>query len=274
MLAGRVRSTRVLVGVVAAVSIAAVSIAACGLGGNAPARPPTVLTVLAAASLRDVAAAAGPAYGRAVRIEIEVSTDSSTALRVQIEQGAEADLFLSADTRNPDALAASGLVDGSVVPFARNGLAIITPADDPAGIRTAADLARPGVKIVAAGAEVPISGYAEQLVDQIASAPGVAADFAAAYAANVVSREDNVKAIVAKIELGEGDAAIVYASDAAASTSVRVIPLPAGVDVRATYAGVVPTTSRHPADGHALLDWLIGPAGLEILARFGFTPPS
>lgn len=250
-----------------------VAIAACGLA-KGPAGSPTVLSVFAAASLQDVAADAATAYRQVAGIDVQVSTDSSTALRVQIEQGAEADLFLSADTRNPDALAAGGLVNGRVVAFARNGLAIITPSDDPAGIGSAADLARPGVKIVAAGDEVPISVYATKLIAQLAADPAFGTAFAAAYAANVVSREDNVKAVIAKIELGEGDAAIVYASDAAASTAVRVIPLPPGIEVLATYAGAVPTTARHPAEGRALLDWLAGPAGQEILARFGFTAPS
>ncbi|MBI2762607.1 MAG: molybdate ABC transporter substrate-binding protein [Chloroflexi bacterium] len=250
-----------------------VSIAACGRASGPPGST-IMLTVFAAASLRAVAAEAATAYRRVAGIDVQVASDSSTALRVQIEQGAEADLFLSADTKNPYALAAGGLVNGSVVAFARNGLAIITPGDDPAAIRSAADLARPGVKIVAAGDEVPISVYATKLIAELAADPAFGADFAAAYAANVVSHEDNVKAVVAKIELGEGDAAIVYASDAAASSVVRVIPLPAGINVLATYAGAVPATARHPTEGHALLDWLAGPAGQEILARFGFTPPS
>ena len=80
------------------------------------------------------------------------------------------------------------------------------PTDNPAGIKTPADLARPGVKVIAAGDEVPITKYATQLVANLAKEPGYPADFAAAYAANIVSKEDNVKAVVAKIELGEGDA--------------------------------------------------------------------
>ena len=95
------------------------------------------------------------------------------------------------------------------------------------------------MKIIAAGDEVPITKYATQVVDNLAREPGYPADFAAAYAANVVSREDNVKAVVAKIELGEGDAAIVYVTDAKASTKVATVDIPAGANVPATYAGVV-----------------------------------
>ena len=81
-------------------------------------------------------------------------------------------------------------------------------------------MARPGVKVIAAGDNVPITKYATQLVDNLAKGAGYPADFAAAYEANIVSKEDNVKAVVAKIELGEGDAAIVYVTDAKASTKV------------------------------------------------------
>ena len=254
--------------------VAAVVIAACGVNNQSASHAPTALSVFAASSLRDVMAEAASAYGDVSGIQIEVSTDGSTALRVQIQQGAKPDVFLSADTKNPDLLLAGGLVDGTVVPFARNGLAIIVPRDNPAGIRTAADLGRAGVKVIAAGENVPISDYAAQLLEQLATAPGSGSGFAAAYAANVVSREDNVAAVVAKIELGEGDVAIVYASDAAASKDVLVIPLPRGIAVLATYAGLVPRTADHPSDGHAFLDWVTGSAGQQLLARFGFMPRS
>ena len=89
------------------------------------------------------------------------------------------------------------------------------------GIKTPADLAKPGVKIIAAGDAVPITKYANQLVDNLAKSPGYPADFATAYNANIVSKEDNVKAVVAKLELGEGDAGIVYVTDAKASTQGR-----------------------------------------------------
>lgn len=266
---GRLHGTHALAGL--AVSIA---LAACGSAVGPAQGGSTTLTVFAAASLLDVVGAATRAYGPAAGVELQTSADGSTALRTQIEQGAQADVFLSADTRNPEVLAADRLVDGAVVPFAHNRLVIIVPRDNPANIRTAADLGRSGVKIVAAGDGVPISGYAASLVEALASTPGIGAGFAARYTANVVSREDNVKAVVAKIELGEGDAAIVYASDAKASSAVLVIPLPRGIEVVATYAGVVPASARNRAAGHAFLGWLAGSSGQEILSRFGFSPIS
>ena len=259
-----------------ALALAVALAGALALAGCAPASPSRaaspVITAFVAASLRDAMAAVGPAYAEATGVQIETSADASTALRVLIEQGARTDVLLSADTKNPDTLLAAGLVIGSVVPFAQNSLAIIVPTSNPAGIRSALDIGRPGVKIVAAGEGVPITGYADRLVEQLGADTSDRGAFVAGYAANVVTREDNVKAVVAKIELGEGDAAIVYATDALAATGVLVIPIPDGLNVLATYAGVVPTTALHPGAGGAFLNWLAGPSGQAILARFGFIP--
>lgn len=259
-----------------ALALAVALAGALALAGCAPATPSStaspVITAFVAASLRDAMAAVGPAYAEATGVQIETSADASTALRVLIEQGARTDVLLSADTKNPDTLLAGGLVIGSVVPFAQNSLAIIVPTSNPAGIRSALDIGRPGVKIVAAGEGVPITGYADRLVEQLGADTSHRGAFVAGYAANVVTREDNVKAVVAKIELGEGDAAIVYATDALAATGVLVIPIPDGLNVLATYAGVVPTTALHPDAGGAFLNWLAGPSGQAILARFGFIP--
>jgi molybdate transport system substrate-binding protein len=159
------------------------------------------------------------------------------------------------------------------VTFAGNELTIIVPIDDPAGIRTPADLARAGVKVIAAGDEVPITKYAVKLVENLAKEAGYPADFAAAYAANVASREDNVKAVVAKVELGEGDAGIVYDTDAKASNKVATIPIPAGAKVPARYDGVVVKASPHAVLARLFLDWLAGPDGQAILGELGFQPP-
>ena len=122
--------------------------------------------------------------------------------------------------------------------------------------------------------DVPITKYTTQVVANLAGTGGYPAGFAAAYDANVVSKEDNVKAVVAKIELGEGDAAIVYVTDAKASTKVKTIEIPAEANVPATYAGVVVKASPNAAAAHAFLTWLAGPDGQAVLAEFGFLPPS
>lgn len=256
--------------------------AGCSVGLAARSGPPASasrdavdLLVFGAASLTDVLAAVETAYEAAVPgTTLTIATDSSSTLRTQIEQGAPADVFLSADRDSPRVLADGGLADGNIVDFAANRLTIIVPAGDPAAIARPADLAKPGVRIIAAGDDVPITTYASEAVARLAAVPGYPAEFAGAYLANVVSKEQNVRAIVAKIELGEGDAAIVYATDAIRSSAVKVIELPPEADVSATYAGIVVGTSAHPAQAHAFLEWLKGPGGAAVLATFGFLPPS
>ena len=245
-----------------------------GVSPDASAGPTAHLTILAAASLVDALAAADSAYQAGhPGASFTVSTGSSAALRVQIEQGAPADLFLSADTANAQALVREGMADGTAVPFAGNRLTVVVPSSNPAHVRTPADLARPGVRIVAAGSQVPITRYADQVVANLARQPGYPADFAARYAANVISHEDDVRAVLAKIELDEADAAIVYVTDAASSTHVRTIPIPDAANVPATYEGVVVSGSAHARAAAAFLAWLAGPGGQAILARFGFLAP-
>jgi molybdate transport system substrate-binding protein len=233
------------------------------------------LTVYGAASLKGALDKAKIIYEAAhPGTTLTISTDSSSALEVKIEQGAPVDVFLSADTTNPKKLVDAGLADGVAVDFARNMVAVIVPTGNPAGIQAVADLARAGVKVIAASDAVPITKYATQLVANLAKEPGYPPDFVAAYAANIVSREDNVKAVIAKIELGEGDAAIVYVTDATASTRVATVHIPDAANVSATYAAVVVKASSNTIAARRLLDWLAGPDGQAILGSLGFLPPS
>ena len=232
------------------------------------------LTIFGAASLAGVLDAATTAYETAnPGSTLTVSTDSSAALEMQIEQGAPADVFLAADTTNPRSSSTAGFAAGDTVDFAGNELTVIVPKDNPGGVATPADLARSDVKVVAAGDAVPITKYATQLVKNLAKVSGYPADFQAAYDRNVVSKEDNVKSVVAKVGLGEGDAGIVYATDALASKDVDTVPIPAGANVPATYAGVVVKASPDADAAKAFLDWLAGPDGQAILKQSGFLPP-
>jgi molybdate transport system substrate-binding protein len=270
----------------AALVALALVLAACSSGATpAPSAPtpsaaasaaaPASLTIYAAASLKAVLAKAQTAYQAAnPGTTLAISTDSSSALETKIKQGAPADVFLSADTTNPQKLVDTGLAAGTVTKFAGNLLTVIVPMANPAGIKTPADLARPGIKVIAAGDTVPITKYATQLVANLAKQPGYPADFVAQYTANIVTREDNVAAVVAKIELGEGDAGIVYVTDAKTSTKVMTIAVPDAANVPATYGGVVVKASPNVAAAQAFLAWLAGPDGQAILASFGFLPPS
>lgn len=250
------------------------AVLAVAVAGCARQNPDVHLTVYAAASLRDALSVVGGAYERiSPGTSMVIGTDSSATIRTQIEQGAPADVFLSADQRNPDLLVDGGFADGEAVDFARNTLVIVVPPDNPAGVTSPRDLARAGLKIVAAGDQVPITAYARQVVTRLAALPGYPADFTAAYEANVVSMEENVGAVVAKIELGEGDAALVYRTDALSASAVTVIEIPPEAAVTATYAGIVLRASPERAAAHGFLEWLRGPDGGASLATFGFLPP-
>jgi molybdate transport system substrate-binding protein len=242
---------------------------------TAPSAAPTTLTIYGAASLKGVLDKVKTAYETAnPGTTLTISTDSSATLETQIEQGAPADVFLSADTTNPKKLLDKGLAAGAAVTFAGNKLNVIVPTTNAAAIKTPADLAKTGVKVIAAGDAVPITKYATQLVANLAKEAGYPADFAAKYTANIASKEDNVKAIVAKIELGEGDAAIVYVTDAKASTKVTTVDVPETANVPATYAGVGVKASKNAGAAQAFLTWFAGSDGQAILSSFGFLPPS
>ena len=270
------RATR-LIGLVGLVAIAGLVTACSTATAPSPGRTATdaTLTIYAASSLKGAIEAVRDAYRAAAPgATLTIATDASSTLRTQIEQGAPADVFLSADEANPTKLVGAGLTDGAAVDFAGNRLVVIVPTANRAGITTPADLADPGIKIIAAGADVPIATYAAQVVANLADSAGYPADFATAYGANVVTKEENVKAVVAKVELGEGDAAIVYTTDATASTKVTAIDIPPTANVVARYAGVVLKASARVDAAHAFLAWLTGPGGQAVLARFGFLPPT
>lgn len=242
---------------------------AVGPGASGAAGPP--LTLFAAASLR------APIEEAARRFEmshpglvIQISFASSTALRTQLEQGARADVFLSADTANAERLVAAGLAARPATIFARTRLAVVVPIDDPAGIVSPRDLARPGIKLIAAGEGVPITGYADRLLDALVGQAGYPAGFQEAVLANVVSREVDVRAVLTKVELGEGDAGIVYATDALLSKRVRSVPIPPEANIDVSYAGVVLGAAARADVARSFLAWLAGPEGQAMLGSFGF----
>ncbi|HEV8488874.1 MAG TPA: molybdate ABC transporter substrate-binding protein [Candidatus Limnocylindrales bacterium] len=257
----------------AILAIALTASAACG--SRAAGQAPTELIVFAAASLRDAFTATAAEYrATAPGVILTFSFDASSALRTQIELGAPADAFASADTVNPQALVDGGYAVGPVAPFARNLLTIVVPLGNPAAIRDPRELARPGVRIVGAGEAVPISRYVDACLERLALLPGFPAGYAAAVERNVVSREDNVRAALTKVELGEADAAIVYVTDARSSHNVETVAIPASANVEATYGAVTARGSRHPVEAAAFVMWLTGPRGRAVLAPFGFLGPA
>ena len=172
-------------------------------------RPRVELTIYGAASLKG---ALEQGQGRATRPPtrarpLTISTDSSSALETQIEQGAPADVFLSADTTNPQKLVDEGLTDGPAVDFAGNKLTVIVPTANPAGHHDAGgprQARRQDHRRRRRRADHQVRDPARRQPRQGSRATRPTSP--PAYAANIVSKEDNVKAVVAKIELGEGDA--------------------------------------------------------------------
>jgi molybdate transport system substrate-binding protein len=229
------------------------------------------LTVLAASSLQgslpDLAAAWKTSHPAT---DLVTSFGATPMLREQIEQGSPADVLLGADTTNAQALVDEEDAVGPVTPFATNVLTVIVPAANPKGIQTPADLAKPGTCVIAAATSVPINKYAEQLVANLAQRPEYGASFATNYEANICSREDNVGAVVNKVSLGEGDAAIVYVTDAEAGQNLAQIALPADSNVLATYGGVPIASSPNESTAADFLTWLKGPDGQAALKAHGF----
>jgi len=227
------------------------------------------LTVFAAASLQDAFEDIASAYEADTGVEISLSFDSSSALRTQISEGARADLFASADRSNPQQLAEDGITEGAPTIFAANGLAIVAPGDG-SGIDTWQGLSEPGTRVVAAGEDVPITAYAAELIDALSTEPDAPEGFADGYEENVASREDNVRAVLAKIEVGEGDGAVVYETDAATSEDVIIVEYPPGANVVAEYAFVILRDADPGTEAFA--HWLTGPDGQAILEQSGFRP--
>ncbi len=186
-----------------------------------PARlPPSTLTVYAAASLTDAFRELGHALEAThPGLTVQFNFAGSQQLALQIEQGAPADVFASADQRWMSYAAEKGLVAGESAIFARNRLVAIVPRTNPARIGGLPDLARRGTKIVLAAEAVPAGKYSREALEKLSAAPGFPPEYARRVLANVVSQEENVKAVVAKVQLGEADAGLVYRSDVTPSVS-------------------------------------------------------
>ncbi len=186
-----------------------------------------------------------------------ISFDGSSTLATQILEGAPADVFASADQANMDKVVAE--IDGTPAVFAHNTLQIAVAPGNPLGIATLADLAADGVQLVLCAPEVPCGRAAHVLLD----AAGVAVD--------AVSEEQNVKAVLSKVQLGEADAGLVYLTDvAAAAGAVDGVPI-AGAELAASdYPIAALAGAGHPAVARAFIAFVLSPEGQAILAGHGF----
>jgi molybdate transport system substrate-binding protein len=229
------------------------------------------VTVFAAASLTDAFEAIEQELEAASpNLSITYNFGGSQALVTQLEEGAQADVFASANMAQMEAAIEANLVADAPVPFVHNRLAIVTPADNPAGIEGPADLGKEGPLLVLAQSEVPAGRYARESVCLMAGAYG--SDFVQRVAANVVSEEEDVRDVLAKVALGEADAGIVYVSDAVvAGAQVHVVDIPVELNVIATYPVAV-LAEGDQALGSAFVAYLISEEGQRLLERYGFQP--
>jgi molybdate transport system substrate-binding protein len=239
---------------------------------TAPASIPSALTVFAAASLIDAFTEIGAAFEAAnPGINVTFNFAGSQALRTQIEEGAPVDVFASASGKEMDALVTGRLVAQDVPQnFLTNKLVVILPADNPAALTKLEDIANPGVKLVLAAEEVPVGKYARQALDLMGASFGTG--FKDKVLANIVSNEDNVKQVVAKIQLGEADAGIVYISDAIAAPDLKSIEIPEDLNVIAKYP-IAPLTKSANTDLAAkFTEFILSTEGQTILQKWGFSP--
>lgn len=237
--------------------------------------PPATLTVFAAASLTGAFTELGRTLeARRPGLTVRFNFAGSNQLVAQLEQGAHADVFASADERWMRMAVERGLVAGSPAVFARNEMVVLVPAANPARIARLQDLARPGLKLVLAAEAVPAGKYSRQVFANLAAAPGFPADFAARALANLASEEENVKAVVVKVQLGEADAGLAYRSDVgpAVAARVRLLEIPKDRNVTADYPIAMLAGAGDTAAARAFIDLVLSEEGRQVLRRQGLLP--
>ena len=234
------------------------------------------ITVLAAASLTESFGQIGKIFQTEhPGVKVAFSFAGSQQLVQQLGQGVPAEVFASASDAYMDAAVKAGRVDPAAVKtFARNKLTVIYPAANPAHLKTLQDLARPGIKLVLGDQSVPAGQYSLAFLKKASQDGGFGPGYQAAVLKNVVSYEDNVESVLAKVSLGEADAGIVYTTDAATvPDKVGQIEIPDALNVIASYPLAAIKDSASPDLAQAFVDLVAGPEGQAVLTKAGFIPP-
>jgi molybdate transport system substrate-binding protein len=227
------------------------------------------LTVFAASSLSDGFTEIGQLFDAKTGSKTVFQFAGSPTLKTQLENGAMADVYASANTAQFDPLVKTGLVTSGTI-FAKNKLVVIAPKKGNAKVKTLGDLGRPGVKLVIADQNVPVGAYTQDALRKLEALLG--AGFAARALKNVVSEEVNVKQVALKVQLGEADAGIVYSTDVTPKLepSVIKIAIPTRYNVTATYPIGILKNSSNPALARAFVDFVRGREGQVTLKKWGF----
>jgi molybdate transport system substrate-binding protein len=227
------------------------------------------LRVSAAASLTEAFGAIGTAFETShPGTEVEFNFAGSQILRTQIEQGAPVDVFVAADLAQMDPLKKVDLVRPPRI-FAHNELVVVTSAKS-GTVKALGDLVRPGVRLVTAAETVPVGRYTTQILNKMTAGGLWGDDFQSRFVANIVSRETNVRGVLAKVSLGEADAGVVYRTDVAAAKDVAVLEIPARFNVIATYPIAVVARSESAALAAEFVELVLSKAGQLILLQHGF----
>jgi len=261
-----------------ALTLAAVALVLTGCGSsgssesNAATSPSTgsstsaalagTVNVFAAASLKEAFTSLGTSFEAAnPGTEVVFNFGPSSGLATQITQGAPADVFASASTKSMDQVVEAGAASAPT-DFARNTMEIAVPAKNPAGVAQVSDLARAGVKVALCQAAVPCGATAAKVFTN------------AKITVKAVTEEVDVKAVLAKVSLGEVDAGVVYVTDVrAAGDKVKGITIPVDVNASTTYPIAALTTSANSAAAQAFADYVLSPDGASALTAAGFAKP-
>ena len=231
------------------------------------------LTVYCGAGLTGALSEIGEIYENSSNMSIKFNFDGVPALRAQIEQGAYADVLVSANLKHMNALKSEGFIENqTVVIFVRNKVAIIVPNGNPANITGLKDLAVPGVKILMGTKELPAGDYALQVLDKLAADLEYGPAFKESVLANVVSQETTVNRVVSKVALGEADAGFAFISDVSPQMVGRVtkILIPDKYNVIGDFPVGVLSQSKHKEEAQAFIDVIMSDEGQAILEKYGF----
>lgn len=232
------------------------------------------IIVFAASSLTEAFKEAGAAFQAAnPRTKVTFNFAASSALAVQLNEGAPADVFASADNAQMKVVTDKGAAREPRT-FVKNLPVVVVPRGSSA-VGGFGDLQKPGLNLVLAAPEAPIGRYSRDILTR-ASAPqgGISPNFSERVLANLKSNEPNVRAVLAKVQLGEADAGIVYKTDlAAAGGDVTAIEVPTQYNIVAEYPIAVVSASRKPAVASAFVTFVLSPVGQAILQKAGFTAP-
>jgi molybdate transport system substrate-binding protein len=234
------------------------------------------LTVLGAASLTESFTELGKLFeAQYPGSKVTFNFAGSQQLAQQLDQGLPADVFASASKKYMEAAAASGRVNlDDARTFVKNRLVVIFPRDNPAGIQELKDLAKPGLKLDLADKSVPAGQYSLDFLDKTVQDPAFGAAFKEHVLKNVISYEENVKAVLTKVSLGEADAGIVYLTDITpgAAEKVQKLDIPDALNTIAAYPIAPISNSQNAGLARAFVALVLSPEGQQVMAKYGFIP--